>query len=422
MYQVQDSVAVLRVHRRLLARGARSAPMVSRTVLLLGVTSMFTDISSEMVAAVLPLYILVGQGFSPLALGLVDGLYQGGATLARLAAGFLSDRSSRRKPVAVVGYGLSALARVGLLVVGGLSAISAMVVVDRTGKGIRTAPRDAMISLSTPEHQLGTAFGVHRALDTTGAVIGPLVGFAILALDPAAFHSVFLLSLCFALIGLGVLTLLVDEPRRRAREERVAPEISLRRAVGLLSAPRFRALAVVGTVLGLVSVGDTLIYYTLLVRMDVDRSYLPLLVAGQSVVFMLLAVPFGRLADRVGRVRVFLGGYLLLACVYASVLLPSMGATALVAALLMMGAYYAATDGVLPALGSPHIPEELRASGLALLGTATSVARLLASVAFGALWTLTGITTALPLFAVALVLVALVSTVLLRASRPARDD
>lgn len=415
MYQVQDSAAVLRVHKRLLARGSARTPLVGRTVVLLGLTSLFTDISSEMVAAVLPLYILFAQGYSPLQLGIIDGLYQGGATLVRLGSGFFSDRFKRHKALATTGYGLSALSRLGLLILGSFSAITALIMLDRTGKGIRTGPRDAMISLSTPKEQLGTAFGVHRALDTTGAVLGPVLAFALLALNPVAFSTVFLVSFCFALIGLGVLVLFVDEPRRRERAtEESLPEVSLRRAVGLLGAARFRGLTVAAAVLGLATVGDVLIYVALLERLDIDHSYLPLLIAGQSLVFMTLAVPVGRLADRVGRGRVFLGGYLLLACVYAFAVLPSLGVVALVAALTMMGAYYAATDGVLAALGSAVIPDELRASGLSLLSTSTGVARLLASVAFGALWTLTDLTTALTCFGAALVAAMLVSAVLLR--------
>src|SRR3954469_1775921 len=139
MYQVSDSSALLRGHRRLLSR-APSAPRVTRTVVLLGLTSLVTDISSEMVVTVLPLYLVYVGGFTPLAFGLIDGLYQGATALVGLASGFIGDRFRRHKDVAATGYGLSAVCKLGLAAAGtALSAIGAIVLIDRAGKGIRTA-------------------------------------------------------------------------------------------------------------------------------------------------------------------------------------------------------------------------------------------------------------------------------------------
>src|SRR3954454_14086871 len=233
MYQVSNSAALLRGHRRLLSR-APSAPRVRRTVLLLGLTSLFTDISSEMVVTVLPLYLVYVGQFSPVAFGFVDGIQRGAAALTGLASGFASDRFRRHKEVAATGYGLSAVVKLGLVTAGtALSTISALVLVDRIGKGIRTAPRDAMISLATPREDLGVAFGVHRALDTTGAMLGPLLAFGILALAANAYTSVFLVSFCIAIVGVGIIVLLVPRPRRDAdRNEEVAQErVSLREAL-----------------------------------------------------------------------------------------------------------------------------------------------------------------------------------------------
>src|SRR5215216_7606525 len=156
MYQVQSPTAILRGRARVRA-GPRARARVSSTVFLLGLTSMLTDISSEMVSAVLPLYLVFISGYSPLAFGVIDGIYQGGAALVRVAAGMIGDRWRRHKEVAVAGYGLSAACRLALLTAGtALSTIGAIVLADRTGKGIRTAPRDAMISLTTEERNLGT--------------------------------------------------------------------------------------------------------------------------------------------------------------------------------------------------------------------------------------------------------------------------
>lgn len=420
MYQVSDSGALVRGHRRLLSR-RRSEPAVGRTVVLLGLTSLLTDISSEMVLTVLPLYLVYVGGFSPLAFGLIDGIYNGATAIVRLASGFIGDRWRRHKEVAVTGYGLSAICKLLLLTVGtAVSAIGAVVLLDRVGKGIRTAPRDAMISLSTRREQLGVAFGVHRAMDTTGALIGPLVAFGLLALAPLAFDSIFLVSFFVAILGLAVLVLFV-RPRAPAGEAGRPPEPpSLRQALGLVRTARYRTLLIAGSALSLATASDAFIFLVLQDRLDLGTSLFPLLFVGSAGTFMLLAVPMGKLADRVGRGRVLIGGYALLLAVYVALLLPVGGWLLLAAALGLLGAYYAATDGVLMALGSAVIPEPVRGSGLALLGTATSIARLFASLGFGALWTLWGIDTAIVCFSAALVLAGVVAAVLLaRTPEPA---
>jgi MFS family permease len=426
MYAVQDTRALVAAHRRLFRK--EGGQVVGRTVLLLGLVSLFTDISAEMVATVLPLYLIYTLGLSPLAFGFADGLYQGAAALVRVASGFAGDRLRRHKAVAVVGYGLSAACKVGYLVVGGvLGGLSAVIMLDRTGKGIRTAPRDALISLSTPRDQLGTAFGVHRALDTAGAMIGPLLAFALLMLAPGRFDVIFVVSFCFAVVGLAILVLFVDErrnpttevadadPREAVPDEPAEREdVSMRAAAALLGQRRFATLVGVSFVLGIATISDAFIYLSLQRRLDFEMRYLPLLFVGTALVYMVLAAPIGRLADRLGRGRVFVAGYVMLLAVYATVLIPSMGPAALALCLLLFGTYYASTDGVLAALGSAIVPDHLRGSGLAFLTTATGIARLVGSVAFGALWTFQGLQFAVVAFGIVLVLAAAAALVLLR--------
>src|SRR3954462_239618 len=213
MYSVQSSSTLA---RNLTARGIKQR--VGGTVLLLGTCSLLTDVSSEMVSAILPLYLVFTLGFTPLQYGVVDGIYQGAAALINLASGYVGDRWRRHKVVAATGYGLSAVCKLGLAVIGGAWAgLSALILLDRTGKGIRTAPRDAMISLTAPKRELGFAFGVHRAMDTAGAMIGPIVAFGLLAAAPDAFHSLFLVSFFIAILGFLVIALLVREPAAPAR-------------------------------------------------------------------------------------------------------------------------------------------------------------------------------------------------------------
>jgi MFS family permease len=213
-----------------------------------------------------------------------------------------------------------------------------------------------------------------------------------------------------------VIVLLVREPARQAAVPDAEP-VRLRGAFALLREPRFRGLFIAATALGLATTSDGFIYLTLQRSLDLDATVFPLLFTGTAVTWMLLAAPAGRLADRVGRGRVLLGGYVLLLGVYAVLLGPSTGMAGLFVALFLLGAYYAATDGVLMALGSGHVPEALRGSGLALLGTAVSTARLVASVLFGALWTWLGIQTALGIYAGGLVAAMLVAAAVLRGAR-----
>ncbi|HEV7665739.1 MAG TPA: MFS transporter [Chloroflexota bacterium] len=371
---------------------------VSRNVVNLGLTSLFTDISSEMVSTVLPIYLVFILKFTPLQFGALDGLYQGGAALIRLVGGVAADRSQRYKEVAALGYGLSALSKIGLLFggLGGPGILAASLFVDRTGKGIRTAPRDALISLSSTPQSLGISFAVHRALDTCGAMIGPLLAFGVLTLIPNGFDVIFVLSLCVALVGLGVLVLFVQNraPTVRATE---APRVNIGEV--LLRAPRFKYLVLAAGGLGLATISDGFLYLTLQHRLTFAASFIPLLYVATSLVYFLLALPAGRLADRLGRGRVFIAGYGLLLAVYAVLLLPfGLGETALVACILLFGGYYALTDGVLMAFASSMLPAEVRTTGLAVLTAAAGLGSLAASLVFGALWTFGGPESAVSVF------------------------
>jgi MFS family permease len=405
VYQVLNPRELLRL------RGRRVGPKVARNVLLLGLVSLFTDVSSEIVTTILPLYLVYTLGFSPLQFGIVDGLQQGAAALVRVAGGFAADRTRRHKEVAIVGYGLSAFARLGLLAANSLQALGAIVFLDRTGKGIRTAPRDALISLSSDRDALGTAFGVHRALDTAGAMIGPLLAFGLLWLNPGEFDPIFVASFCFGLIGLALLVLFVEN---RPVPVADAAHVSLRAAFKLLGRPRFATLALVGGALAVFTISDGFLFLALQRHLDFQQRLLPILFVGTAGVFMLLAIPVGRLADRVGRGRVFVAGYVPLVAAYLLLLVPGFGSLEIALFLLLLGAYYAATDGVLMALASTTLPPALRGSGLALLVTATSLGRLLASIVFGTIWTWQDVETAIAAFAIGLLVAMAVAATALR--------
>lgn len=375
-------------------RASKVAFKASPTVIALGIVSMLTDISSESVAAVLPLYVTSALGLSMVAYGFLDGLNQGLSAIVRIGAGYTADRTRRPKPVAVVGYGLSAVARVGLLFVQGFGGITAIVGADRIGKGIRTAPRDAMIqSSSQPEH-LARSFGVHRMLDTIGATVGPFLAFVVLLIVPDGYRVVFVVSLAAAVLGVAVLGLIVPNLRlhrpvaasvdvpSEAKKDGAARHTG---QIGEVLRGRLRPVLLATGVLGLVTVGDGFVYLALMSHGHLQTFWFPLLFVGSNAVFLILAIPMGRLADRTSRSAVFVVGHVALAAAYVCA---GLGGTLpmVLLCLVLLGSFYAATDGVLSALASQRSPSGATSTGIASAQTVVAVTRLVASTGAGALW------------------------------------
>lgn len=415
MYQVEAWSSLRRASRAASGR-LTLRPAVATNVLALGVTSLLTDVSTEMVNTVLPAYLVLHLGLTPFSWGLVDGIAQGVTVLSHLATGIAADRYHRCKEIAGAGYAVSALSRLALVLTGtAWSPIAASVAADRLGKGIRTVPRDLLISLSTPRDEQATAFGVHRALDSAGAMMGPLAALAILAAIPAGFDVVFVASFCVALCGVAALALFVTNvpvasdlsPRPAA-----APRARVRAA---LATPGLRRLVIVVLVLGAATIGDAFLYLALQRQVGFNAGLLPLLYVGTASSYLLLSLPAGRLADALGRRAVFTAGYVCLGGAYVATLLAGAGGWPHIAVtLLLLGAYYAATDGVLMAIAGILCPPWLRGSGMAVLTSATGIGRMMAALAFGATWTLVPTAAALSLFIGALAIGIVAAALLLR--------
>ncbi|TQJ30609.1 MFS transporter [Microbacterium sp. SLBN-146] len=380
-----DGVVGARTDGRRAPRGIRT---VSSTVITLGVVSMLTDISSESVSAILPLYITGFLGLSTIAFGFLDGIYQGVSALVRIGAGYTSDRVDQPKWVAFVGYGLAAIARVGLLFWTGFGALIAVITADRIGKGIRTAPRDSLITLASRPDNLGTSFGVHRTLDNIGAAIGPLFAFLILLAIPDGYQTVFAMSLAFATIGVAILAFVVPNVRARAQAKKDETDAAPKRRFDwgvVTKGPMRRVLAAAG-ILGLLTIGDGFVYLVLQARSDFAAQWFPLLYVGTNVAFLALAIPLGRLADRIGRARVFVWGHVGLLAAYVVAALPIADIAATILCLVFLGAFYAATDGVLSALAAQLTTPETHATGIGAAQTVVAISRFFSAVGFGFLW------------------------------------
>jgi len=400
--------------------GRRGGLQLPANVWGLGVTSLLTDISSEMVVSVLPAYLVVTSGFAPLVLGLAAGLHEGGPMLATWLGGLVADRFGKRKLTAATGYALSAGSRFAWFIFASpaAGAVAAFVLADRAGKSIRTAPRDAIISLSVGRDQLATAFGVHRALDAAGAAAGPVLAFTLLWALPRRYDVVFFSSFVIALVGLAALVLLVDE-RAQLLAHAPAGRRVWAEGFALFGDMPLRQLLVLAAAFGLVTISDAFIYLLLVQRSHASAVWIPLLYTGTAISFLTLAVPIGALADRIGRRRIFVAGHGSLLLVY----LLALGAAPAwpwnaAASVVLLGAFYASSEGVLAGLAGDLLPAQVRATGLAWVATSLGAARLCSALIFGYLWTRAGDVAAVAVFGAGLLAVLTMFAVSIRQEAP----
>jgi MFS family permease len=396
-------------------RGVRR-PAVGSTVLLLGLTSLLIDVSTEMSGSVIPLYVYTAFGGSPFALGITDGISQASGALLRLAGGLTADRTKRPKVVASVGYALTTASRFVLAIAGpSLAWIRAAVVIDRGGKGLRTPARDAMIADAAPAGGLGTAFGVHRAMDATGALLGPVLAFGILEVTDGELKSVFVVAAFVACVGLAVITLLV-----RAPEPAPAPAArgyTLGQLARVWRTPGLPAVALLAGALGLFTIGDAFIYIFLQERVDLSVGTFPLLFVGTAGVYLVLSAPLGRLADRTGRMGILLAGHAVMAAAGFLLATAHGGMGLLLVVVSMLGVFYACTDGVLAALVGGLVPPSSRATGLAAVQSVQALARLAGAVVFAVIWDDHGQRLAFEVFAAGLTVVVLGTILVLGVDR-----
>jgi len=362
--------------------GGNSRKRIPASIWALGGVSLFMDVSSEMIHGLLPLYLVGTLGASLLAVGWIEGIAEATASITKLFSGAFSDWIGRRKPLALAGYGLAALSKPIFPLAPTLSWVIAARFVDRVGKGIRGAPRDALIAELAPGELRGASFGLRQALDTVGAFAGPLLAVACMALLHDDFRAVFWIAVAPAFIAVALLAFGVSEPdQTRAAAERRAPlELaSLRR----LGAPYLRVLGITA-LLALARFGEAF----LILRagsVGLRATLGPLVLVLMNAVYMLSAYPAGALSDRIDRTRL-----LALACavLVASELVLAFSAGLVGAALgvALFGLHLGLSQGLLAALVADSAPPELHGTAFGVFHLVTGVTILAASPFAGWLW------------------------------------
>lgn len=351
----------------------------------LGFVSMLMDISSEMVHALLPLYMVTVLGTSVLAVGLIEGIAEATASITKVFSGALSDRLGKRKLLAVVGYGLGALTKPVFPLAPVLEWLVGARFVDRVGKGIRGAPRDALVADITPAHLRGAAYGLRQTLDTIGAFTGPLLAMALMWWTADNFQMVFWVAVVPAFLAVVVLVFAVREPKVVAARPVRAP--LSRRELARLGAPYWWVVGV-GTVFTLARFSEAF----LILRAEsigLPLMWAPAVLVVMGVAYALSAYPAGALSDRVSRVSVLSAGLLLL--VAADLVLAfASDAWGLALGVALWGLHMGFTQGLFNAMIADHAPGELRGTAFGMFNLLTGVALLLASVIAGALWDAVG--------------------------------
>ena len=355
-------------------------PGISRTVILLGFVSLLTDISSESIYPLIPLF-LTGVLHAPVsAIGLIEGIAESVASIVRIFSGWLSDRIGDRKWLTTAGYALSVLSKPLLSFSSGWHQVLGIRFMDRLGKGIRGAPRDALIADVTPPGKRGIAFGFHNAMDTTGAVLGPLIAFWLLKSVGLSFREIFLLAAIPGAIGVLILIFFVREKKKSANEREASlPSIRIGSFEG-----NFRMFLLITAVFSIGNSSDA--FLILKAKQNgISTANILLVVVLFNSIQALLATPAGAVSDRLGRRNVILLGFLVFAAVYMGFGITSSPVITVIL-FAFYGVYSALTYGVQKAFASDLISANMRGTGLGAYNMVTGIALLPASLIAGLLW------------------------------------
>ncbi|HEY5644392.1 MAG TPA: MFS transporter [Pseudomonadales bacterium] len=363
-----------------------SSPRLPSAIWALGLVSLFMDISSEMIHALLPVFLVSVLGASAVTVGLIEGVGEATASFAKLFSGWLSDRLGKRKLLTVIGYGLGALSKPLFALAPGAGWVLFARFSDRIGKGIRGAPRDALLSELAPAGMSGAAYGLRQSLDTVGAFVGPLLGIALMAAFAGDFRAVFWIAVIPGLIAVAILVVGVREPPRRtaeARESTTIESADLRRLGGL-----FWAVVATGAALTLARFSEA---FLILRAEDAGLAIplVPIVLVVMNLAYAASAYPMGALSDRLDRRTILVAGFAVL--ILADLFLAAATSLwAVFAGIALWGLHMGMTQGLLAALVADSTPAAVRGSAFGIFHLVTGLTTLLASLIAGVLWSWIG--------------------------------
>jgi len=350
-------------------------------IIVLGIVSFLTDISSEMVYPLLPIFLTVNLGASPAILGIIEGIAESLASLLKVFSGYWGDKTKKKKELAIVGYGSSFFGKFILILAGSWSGVLLSRVVDRLGKGVRTAPRDSLIADSAEEKSYGQAFGLHRAMDTFGAVIGVAIAYVLLMGNTSNFKRIFIFSMIPAF--LGVVALFFIRQPRKVKESGKKFSFSWAQLDG-----RLKAFLILTFIFNL---GNSSNQFLLLRanKLGASAPVVVLLYLVYNISYGILSYPACTFSDRIGRKKVLVVGYFVYALVYLGFARVS-GLPSMWMLFIIYGIYIALTEGVEKALLADMAPSHLRGTVIGLHAALVGVALLPASFLAGFLWEFLG--------------------------------
>jgi MFS family permease len=359
-----------------------SLAQIPRGVWALGFVSMLMDISSEMIHALLPVYLVTVLGTSMVTVGFIEGIAEATASITKIFSGALSDWLGKRKLLAAAGYGLAAFTKPVFPLAPTVSWLVAARFVDRIGKGIRGAPRDALVSDISPVHLRGASFGLRQSLDTVGAFVGPLLGIGLMWWTADNFRAVFWIAVIPAFLSLALILFAVEEPERPPGTRRAENPLSLQ-AIKRLG-PVYWRVVIVGIVFTLARFSEA---FLILRAQNVGLSamWVPGVLVLMNVVYALSAYPAGVLSDHINRKGLLAAGLALLAGAdLALALMPNLGGVAV--GVVLWGLHMGFTQGLFATLVADASPAELRGTAFGFFNLLTGLAMLAASIIAGALW------------------------------------
>jgi len=350
-------------------------------VILLGLVSFFSDISAEMVYPIIPLYLTSTFGATPILIGLIEGVAESLASLLKVFSGYVTDKWGKKKPIAFVGYAAGLVYKVALIIAGSWGGVLGARVIDRVGKGIRTAPRDVMVCDSADENNLGKAFGIHKALDMAGSAIGIFISFLLLENSGKniAYKELFTISIIPAILGLFMFFFVKEKRTHSAMNKREPFWQNMKKLDGQLKLYLLVAF--------MFTIGNSSNAFLLLRAKSVgfDDKNVILLYFIFNLTASILSIPLGRLSDRIGRKKLLVTGYVIFSTVYLAFAFASSQAT-IIFAFILYGFYTAMITGVERAYIAEISPRDLKGTMLGLHSTIVGVALLPASLIAGLLW------------------------------------